>query len=88
MCWVRVTSSNSALSLTVANSVPHFLALQLGIGIKMFSKLHSKIARVLDLFERYPSKKYIESVLCDKYHWFVFKFTSHFFLFKKYSPMF
>lgn len=68
MYWLRVTGSNFALSLTIVNSVPHSLALQLRVGTKMFSKPHPKIPGVLDQFYRYTIRKHIEFVLYVRYH--------------------
>lgn len=79
MCGAMVSGSNSALS--------YLLVLQLGVGPKMFSTLFTKILGVLDLFWRYPIKKYglyyITNITALPSS---FMFTLH--IFFKFSPMF
>lgn len=79
MRGAMVSGSNSALS--------DLLILQLGVGPRMFSTLLSKNLGVLDLFWRYPIKKYSLSYITNITALpSSFMFTLH--VFFKFSPMF
>lgn len=79
MCGAMVSGSNFVLS--------YLLILQLGVGPRMFSTLLSKILGVLDLFWRYPIKKYSLSYITNITALpSSFMFTLYIFL--KFSPIF